>query len=431
MEKLTRGRIIAAVVALVVIGAIIAGVAISARNAVPEVSVAKVERRTLGVVVTASGKVDAAEAIDVYPPTAGTISSVEVEDGSPVKAGQTLAVMDTGPMEVSASQALSGIAAADAQFAAAGMTAPTSADFAAANAAITVAESQYDSAKDAYEAFKDIFDASPPAVRESMEATLTTLRIAKEGAYASLLSAEASKARLQASSDVSAARNAASAARNAAEEAYRIAKDQLDRASIIAPADGVVIFNALGAAGTDGNTPKASAGVAVAPQAAPFSVVALSGVGFSAQVDEADISRVKVGMMAKVTLDAFPGESIEAKVVSVDPAAIQTTTGGIAFPVELTLTPGERSLLIGMSGSADIEVEAVSEAVVVPIEAIFDENDKKYVYVVSGGTVKKTEVKTGALTDTEAQIVSGVDVGAQVAVGNLSNLKDGQAVRTK
>jgi HlyD family secretion protein len=427
----TKGKIIAAVVVVGIIAAIVAGVAVSARNAVPEVSTATADKRTLGVLVTASGKVDAAVKADVFPQTAGLLDSVEVTDGAEVSAGQVLAVMDTDALEVQASQALAGISGADAQYAAAGMGVPTAAQYAAADAAITVADSSYVVARDGYLAFKGLYDEATGAIKASMEASLTAVRIAKEGAYASLASARAARSQLSKAADVAAARAAASAARAASADAYRMAKAQIDACSITAPMDGVVIFNALGAPGTDGTVPKPQAGAAVAPQSAPFSVVALSGVGFTAQVDEADIDRVKVGMKASVSLDAFPGESIDAKVVSVKPAAIQTTTGGIAFPVTLELIRGTRSLLLGMSGSADIEVEAVSGALVVPIEAIFDEDDKKYVYVVSGDKVTKTEVTTGALTDTEAEVVSGLDAGAKVAVGNLSSLKDGMAVRVK
>jgi HlyD family secretion protein len=426
---LTRGKIIAAVVALLVVGAVIAGVAISARNAVPQVTVATAEKQTLGVIVTASGKIEPADKVDIFPATQGTLASVEVKDGQKVKSGEVLAAMDTGPIEIQVEQALAGIKAAEAQYAGASAQVPTSQQIAAANAAISASAAQYDFAHDSYEAFKDVFDHSPPPVQASMEATLTQLNIAQKQAYAGLKQAQASKSQLLKAQDVAAAQNAALAAEDQANEAYRVAKDTLDKATMVAPMGGVVLFNSIGAPGADGTTPKPSAGAAVSPVAPPFTIVQLGEVGFTAQVDEADVARVRPGMTAKVTLDAFPGESMEANVQTVKTAAVQTTTGGIAFPVLLTLSRGDKTLLLGMSGSTDIEVEAVSEAVVVPIEAIFDENNKKFVYKVSNDKVAKTEVETGALTDTQAQIVTGVRVGDKVATGNLSALKDGMTVR--
>jgi RND family efflux transporter MFP subunit len=232
-------------------------------------------------------------------------------------------------------------------------------------------------------------------------------------------------------SKVTAAKAAASAGVDQASRALALAQDTLSKATLVAPMDGVVIFNALGAPGLDGSAPKAAHGSAVAPQAAIFTVVQMGALNFNAQIDEADIDRVKPAMTAKVRLDAFPSDTFDAKVKTIRTTAMQTTTGGIAFPVLLSVNAPGKNLLLGMSGSVDIEVSAVSEAVTVPIEALFDENGKKYVFVIAGGKVAKTEVTTGALTDVRAQILSGVTEGQEIAVGNLSTLKDGVAVRMK
>jgi RND family efflux transporter MFP subunit len=158
--------------------------------------------------------------------------------------------------------------------------------------------------------------------------------------------------------------------------------------------------------------------------------VDLGSVNFDAQVDEADVAKVASGMKASVTLDAFPGTTFKGTVSAVRATAIQTTTGGIAFPVLVGVDEAANRLLIGMSGSADIEVEAVSAALTVPIESVLDESGKKYVFVVSAtNTVKKTLVTTGALTDTSAQIISGINAGDTVVTSQLTTLKDGMTVR--
>ena len=63
---MSRGKIIAGIVALIVVGGIVAGVVVSAQNAVPLVTVAKVTQENLGVIVTASGKIEAAQKADVF-----------------------------------------------------------------------------------------------------------------------------------------------------------------------------------------------------------------------------------------------------------------------------------------------------------------------------------------------------------------------------
>jgi HlyD family secretion protein len=422
----SRGKIIAAVVALLVVGGIVAGVVVSAQNAVPQVTAAKVEKQTLGVLVTASGKIEAADKADVFPPTGGVLATVSVKDGQAVKAGDTLASMDTAPLELQVAQARAGLKAAQAQLDGVNRGVPAAIDKSAADAGVAAAQTGYDAASGAYDAVSALHGADP-----SWVTTITQMLIAKQQAYAGLQNAKSGQTKLTTKSKTSAAKAAASAGVDQASRALALAQDTLSNATLTAPMDGLVIFNALGAPGMDGSTPKAEHGSAVGPQSAVFTVVQMGALNFNAQVDEADIDRIKTGLSAKVRLDAFPSDSFDAKAVTIKTTAIQTTTGGIAFPVLLSVNAPGKNILLGMSGSVDIEVSAVSDAVTVPIEAIFDENGKKFVFVIGSGKVSKVEVTTGALTDTRAQILAGATAGQDIAVGNLSTLKDGMTVRTK
>jgi multidrug efflux pump subunit AcrA (membrane-fusion protein) len=63
---------------------------------------------------------------------------------------------------------------------------------------------------------------------------------------------------------------------------------------------------------------------------------------------------------------------------------------------------------------------------------VLDENGKKFVYVLgSDSKVKKTEVEVGAMTDTLAEITSGLADGDTVVTSQLTALKDGQTVKVK
>jgi hypothetical protein len=90
-----------------------------------------------------------------------------------------------------------------------------------------------------------------------------------------------------------------------------------------------------------------------------------------------------------------------------------------------------KNILLGMSGSADIEVESVSGALTVPIEAILSDGGKKYAFVVSNNKVAKVVVTTGALTDVSAEVLSGLKAGDVVATSQLTALTDGMTVRTQ
>jgi hypothetical protein len=53
------------------------------------------------------------------------------------------------------------------------------------------------------------------------------------------------------------------------------------------------------------------------------------------------------------------------------------------------------------------------------------------VFVVSNNKVAKVEVTTGALTDTSAQVLTGLKDGDVVATSQLTTLTDGMTVRAK
>ena len=419
---MSKGKIIAGVVALVVIAAVVGAVYYSSAASAPLVSVARVTSETLGVIVTASGKVEAANKADVYPPTAGLLVSVDVADGDVVKAGATIAQMDTAPLKLQVKQANAGLKGAKAQLDGVNKGVPAAIDKAAADAGVNAAQAAYNAAKAAYEAY---------AMFSSTDATATQLAIAKKQTNAALQNAKSGRSKLSTMAKVALAKASAQAAVDSASYALRLAQDTLDKATLTAPIDGVVVFNAVGAPGTDGTLPKASVGAAVAPGSAPFTVVDLGSLNFNAQVDEADVAKVKADMTAKVSLDAFVATTFPGKVKSIRATAVQTTTGGIAFPVLVAIDQTKDRILLGMSGSVDIEVNAVSGALTVPIEAILDDAGKKYVFVVKADKVAKVEVTTGALTDVRAQVLTGLTAGDTVATNNLTALTDGMTVRTQ
>ena len=130
-----------------------------------------------------------------------------------------------------------------------------------------------------------------------------------------------------------------------------------------------------------------------------------------------------------MSLDAFPGDEFDAKVTRIAPLAILTTSGGTAFPVYIPIAGTGKPVRIGMQGNADISISEITEAVTIPIEALFDEGGKSYVYVVGpGDKLKKTEVTVGTLTDTRAQIKKGVKAGETVALSGTVKLTDGLVI---
>ncbi|MDO8987539.1 MAG: biotin/lipoyl-binding protein [Coriobacteriia bacterium] len=490
-----KAKIIAGVAVLVVLGGVVAAVALGSGGATVQVDIAKAVKQDLAVTVTASGRVESGLRADVFPPTAGTLSEVLVKDGDKVSQGAVLARLDTGPLELQVAQAQTGLAQAESQLVAiddqapssadlaasrqgtsaawaayqsalaardaVGAQAPSAADKAAATAATNAAWSAYSSAKAAYDGLKASVDASamPTPVALSQ---LDAANLAKEQAYAGYLQAKAAQDKLGAydpslsqkqtqagvdqgyaaylqaraaqakleNTSLSTQRAAAQAGVDQARKALALAQDNLESADLTAPSDGVVLFNALGTPASDGQTPRPARGVSVGPQSAPFTVVDLKGLSFMAEVDEVDVDSIKPDMKGTIALDAFTDRFV-SQVSQIKPAATFTATGGTVFPVYFELTDAAANILIGMKGDAQIEIDKVPGATTIPVEALFDEGGTTFVYKVKDGVLKRIEVEVGTLTETQAQIMSGISEGDAVALSGPIELVDGMKVRAK
>ncbi len=262
-----------------------------------------------------------------------------------------------------------------------------------------------------------------------MEASLSAAKLAKLQTYASYKSSVATRVKLSRTSGAEASQDAADAAATQNAKSLAYTEKQLEASDMKSPIDGYVVYNALGVPAADGTTPKAGPGAAVSPAAAPFTVYALNQTFFAAEVDETDIAKVRTGQGADVTLDAFPGSTFTGKVTRISPLAILTTSGGTAFDVYIPLASVKSPVRIGMQGNTDIHISEIADATTIPIEALFDEGGKSYVYVVGpGNKLAKTEVTVGTVTDTRAQIKSGVKAGDTVALSGTVKLTDGLVI---
>lgn len=415
-----RKTLIATGVATAAVLALGGGYAYSVTNNRPVVGVAQAVVAPMSVTVSASGSLVAAHSVGVYPPAAGTVASVKVHDGDQVAAGDTLAVMVKGPLQLAVAQAKAAYSAARAQQAAVENGVPSAIQHSAANAALSAARSQVSTANLNYAAYLSDYRKASPSEQKAMRPTLRTLRTAKATAHAALRSAQAGLDTLSVAGRVSLARTAASQAVTATDKALRMARDNLAAASLTAPFAGIVTMH--------GTVEKGSG---LAPGVAPFTVVDPTRMEFEAQVFESDISAVKAGQPATITLDAFT-EPFTGTVVRVQASPVTTSTGSVAFPVRISLDAGDARLFQGMSGSAEIEVESIPDALTVPIEAVLTSGEVKTVFVLDANDVAHaTAVKIGASTDTAAQVLSGLSAGDRVVTTGASSLSDGQRVATK
>ena len=125
---------------------------------------------------------------------------------------------------------------------------------------------------------------------------------------------------------------------------------------------------------------------------------------------EYDVQNLKIGMSCIITSDAND-KQLSGYVSQISPVASSGGMGGssdVSFSGEITINGTDHGLLIGMNAAAEVIVTQVSDAYVVPYDAVCtNENGEKVVYVQNNGEFSPVVVKTGMETDYYIEITSG------------------------
>ena len=163
-----------------------------------------------------------------------------------------------------------------------------------------------------------------------------------------------------------------------------------------------------------------------------------SSIEMIVQVPENLIAKVPDIAEVMVEYDAFPGQTVSAKVKEIGNEASLTTR---TYPVKLSMDqPADFKIMPGMAGKARAVLQENGDkktsSLQVPVTAIFTSDEasfagKSYVWVVdeTDNTVQRREVSTGALTQFGITIQSGVSVGELLVSIGVHSLRDGQVIR--
>jgi HlyD family secretion protein len=136
----------------------------------------------------------------------------------------------------------------------------------------------------------------------------------------------------------------------------------------------------------------------------------------NAPIDEVDAPRIKVGMPARVTLDAFKDRRFAAKVSRTADYVLDLEKQSRTVDVEVRFdnVADYTDLLPGYSADAEVIIATRENVLRVPSESVVD---KKYVYVLAADNkLQKREVTIGLANWDFTEIDSGVKAGEQVVV---------------
>ena len=162
-----------------------------------------------------------------------------------------------------------------------------------------------------------------------------------------------------------------------------------------------------------------NSGVNITPASATFSIIDPTSLYFKAQIDQEDVTKVKVGDKTTIKLDSFPDQIFESEVtyISFTPISGQTST---VYEIRFKLVSSDNQDLkyrLGMEGDATISLRQVENTLTLPIDAIHQESDTPYVFIkdINNQLIKK-EIKVGIETDTTVEILEGLSENDQIVI---------------
>jgi HlyD family secretion protein len=403
-RKRRRWPLLAALLTLAAAGAYYAFIPASP----PQISYRTVpaERGSLTVQVSATGTLAPLTQVDVSTELSGVVRSVSVDENQRVAAGDVLAVLDTARIEAQIERAEANVAAAAARV---------------LDADVTLAETR-----------------AALARAEQLASRGMVADQALETAQAAFDRADSAVAIARANQDI-------------AEAELKLQQADLDKSTIYAPIDGIVLTRSL----NPGQTVSAST------QAPILFVIAenLERMELEAAIDEADIGQVAEGQTARFTVDAFPTRSFDAQISDIAYASV-VTEGVVTYEARLAVANDELLLRPGMTATVDIVTREAEDALLVPasafrfspavaqerssgfgLQALFSpprmgmgrrgrggrggagesreaaDPSQRTLYVMANGAPQATRVTTGSSDGDRIEIVDGLEDGAEIVVG--------------
>lgn len=148
------------------------------------------------------------------------------------------------------------------------------------------------------------------------------------------------------------------------------------------------------------------------------------------EVDDIDVLNVKVEANVRVTVDAVPGKTFEGKVENIDTRGDRGDNGITKYSVYIDVI-GSGQLKPNMQAKGLIEGGSAEGVLLVPMEAVFEEEGQTMVEILDNNVPKLVTVKLGLMNDRYAEVKSGLEEGQLVVTGSNADLLPSQHIGSK
>jgi len=148
----------------------------------------------------------------------------------------------------------------------------------------------------------------------------------------------------------------------------------------------------------------------------------MSELKVETEINEVDISKIKLEQKVEIKLDAFSDTVYAGRVIIIAGLAKfkKRESKVKVFPVEILLDTASRKFMPGMTVSCRIIVDQIDDAVYIPLEGLFQDGNQDYVFARSGNSYKKKNIKTGLANNDFAIVENGLKEGDRISLRDLS-----------
>jgi HlyD family secretion protein len=204
-----------------------------------------------------------------------------------------------------------------------------------------------------------------------------------------------------------------------------VAKANLSRTRLNAPFDGI-IANINGEL-NEYVTPS-PVGVQIPPT---VDLIENNCYYVSAPIDEVDAAEVRVGMEARIHLDAFKNRKFAGTVRRISPYVLDVEKQARTVDIEASFTNPDdlKDLLAGYSADVEIILATGSDTLKIPTESIVDGNSV-FVFNKDAKIVRQVPITVGLANWANSEVLTGVNEGQSVVVNvDKPGLKDGATAK--
>lgn len=157
-----------------------------------------------------------------------------------------------------------------------------------------------------------------------------------------------------------------------------------------------------------------------------YVITADSGSNVTFYVSEAVMKELTVGQQAKVERN---GETYQATIS--ENAGVADAVSGL-FKIKAQLSESDaQKLIAGTTVKITLATRRADQVMTIPVDSVYYETQKAFVYCMEGNKAVKTEIETGITNNETVEVKSGLTKDSQIITTWASQLKDGAEVKLR